>query len=75
MQPVDCDRCGNRVLVEKNSFHHTAIQWTSDPETSCAEFGEGAPSRARTVKVRVCGALQDSINKAVIEGRLDVPDN
>ncbi|MFE3292223.1 hypothetical protein [Rhodococcus sp. NPDC059234] len=75
MQPVDCTRCGNRVLVEKNSYHHTSIQWTVDSESSCAEFREGTPSRARTVDVRVCGALQDSITQAVLEGRVDVPDN
>ncbi|WP_027503606.1 hypothetical protein [Rhodococcus sp. UNC363MFTsu5.1] len=75
MQPLACDRCGNRVLVEKTSWHHTAIQWTSESESSCAEFRDGKPSRARTVRVQVCEALQESIDQAVLDGRLDVAEN
>ncbi|MFC7446827.1 hypothetical protein [Rhodococcus daqingensis] len=70
-----CTRCGNRVLAEKTSWHHTAIQWTSESESSCAEFRGGKPSRARLVRVQVCDALQRSIDQAALDGRLDVPEN
>ncbi len=30
MQPLECARCGNRVLVEKFSWQHTSVQWLSD---------------------------------------------
>ena len=66
MTPVRCDACGTSVLVRKNSYKHTSVQWTSDP-SSCAEFAGGASRIA-------CARLRESIEHAVTEGRLQVAD-
>lgn len=70
LRPVVCD-CGNRVLVKKNSFQHTSVQWTSDAARSCAEF---ASHGGNTALIPTCLRLRDSIEKAVREGVLEVED-
>ena len=74
MQPLQCRTCGNEVLVEKFSWHHTSVQWQADSATACAEFRADAESGTRTVHTRSCSALRASIRQAALDGRIDVPD-
>jgi hypothetical protein len=71
LRPVECLDCGNRVLVKKNSLKHTSVQWTSDAARSCPEFA--ANGRA-TALIATCLKLRDSIEKAVLDGVLEVAD-
>ncbi|MFD4407500.1 hypothetical protein ACFWPH_32505 [Nocardia sp. NPDC058499] len=67
MRPLACERCGNRVLVEKFSPVHTAVQWTSDPREcpviAARRLGIGD-------RKRECEALHRSIDRAVRENEL-----
>jgi len=65
--PVECARCGARVLVAKLSVQHTSVQWTTEAVRVCAEFA-GRPSAL----IEGCGRLRDSIDAAVAAGRLEV---
>ena len=64
MQPVDCSRCGTRVLVSKNSPEQTSIQWEVD-SSAC-------PLRADLAVGDTCPALSDTIRDAVLAGALEV---
>lgn len=75
MRPLACERCGNRVLVEKFSPVHTAVQWTSDPR-ECPVIA--AHSRGIGDRERECEVLHRSIDRAVREhvlpeSRLELP--
>ncbi|PBI97422.1 hypothetical protein BKP42_34010 [Rhodococcus erythropolis] len=72
MEPLDCERCGAYVLVEKNSWHHTSTQWRSDSRTTCLEYREHvAPTSIRSGS---CSELRKSINRAAVDGRITVPE-
>lgn len=67
-QPVDCQGCGARVLVRKNSLAHTAVQWTTAADNCRArQGGSGVPAVT-------CTFLRDSIEAAVRTGRLEVAE-
>lgn len=70
LSPVECRTCGTCVLVRKNSFKQTSVQWTSKPSDSCPVFREGGSSATSDS----CQRMQDSIDHAVMEGILAVPD-
>ncbi|RDI24892.1 hypothetical protein DEU38_110111 [Rhodococcus sp. AG1013] len=72
MEPVDCDRCGCHVLVTKNSWQHTSVQWTAEARAACRELGGGATDPASLACS--CPAMQDSIARAAVEGRISVVD-
>ncbi|GAB2631747.1 hypothetical protein ABI214_16215 [Prescottella soli] len=72
MEPVECDRCGCCVLVSKNSWQHTAVQWTAEARAACQELG-GEPDDPGA-RSRSCSAMRDSIARAAVEGRLTVLD-
>ncbi|GAA4474617.1 hypothetical protein GCM10023094_10540 [Rhodococcus olei] len=75
MEPVDCARCGAGVLVEKNSWEHTSVQWdTARPDTVCAEYRDDPSLTLRGARVGRCSALRDSIAAAAVDGRVPVPD-
>jgi DNA-directed RNA polymerase subunit RPC12/RpoP len=67
LAPVDCARCGVRVLVKKHSLQHTSVQWSASAVTSCPDLRGGATTPT-------CLALRDSIDHAVKVGRLAVLD-
>ena len=75
MQPLTCDKCGNQVEVEKFSWQHTSVQWLSDSETSCAEFRDSPAPKAGSVHLTSCPALQESIKRAALDGRIAVPED
>ncbi|TSD95673.1 hypothetical protein FOS14_17910 [Skermania sp. ID1734] len=70
MQPVQCRSCGTEVLVRKNSFQQTSIQWTTDPRTSCPVFAAGDAAQPQG-----CPKLRQSIEHAVLEGLLEVENH
>lgn len=72
MAPIRCGACGTEVLVRKNSYKHTSIQWVSDPSSSCAEFSDAIRHGARQVSAS-CPRLRKTIEHAVLEGILTVP--
>ena len=74
LAPVDCDSCGNRVLVRKTSLAHTSVQWTSDPATSCPEFAGRVAAGELSARIDTCPKLRASIDHAAAEGLLEVPD-
>ncbi|MDP8016916.1 hypothetical protein [Prescottella equi] len=72
MEPVECDRCGCRVLVVKNSWQHTSVQWTAEARSTCQVLDDAADPVSRA---RSCPAMQESIVRAAVEGRIGVLDD
>lgn len=75
MQPLDCERCGHRFLVEKFSAVHTSIQWTSDASL-CPEIADSNDRFGE--RNRSCDALRRTIDRAVrdaalSESRVELP--
>ena len=64
LRELDCRHCAGRVLVKKNSWAHTSIEWTADAVQRCDAF---SPHTG-------CPQLHRSIEQAVTAGRLRVPD-
>ena len=71
-RPVACDRCGAVALVAKFSPQHTSVQWTGQAVRTCAEFSARVAAGEQTALIDTCASLRDSIDRAVIEGRLEV---
>ena len=67
--PVECGRCGADVLAAKFSPQHTVVQWNAASVAACAEFSASVRPSAL---VEGCGSLRDSIDAAVMAGRLEV---
>ena len=66
---VECARCGAAVRAVKFSPQHTSVQWTAAAVRTCWEFG--AADRPSAL-VAGCASLRDSIDGAVVTGRLEV---
>lgn len=70
--PVTCQACGVEVSVKKNSQKHTSVQWTAEAVAGCLEFSELDPT---STALRLgCGRLKASIDAAVRDGVVVVPD-
>ncbi|HET9138583.1 hypothetical protein [Actinophytocola sp.] len=74
LTPVECRSCASRVLVRKNSVRHTSVQWTTAPAATCPEFAARVGAGELSARVDGCPKLRDSIELAVAEGRVAVPD-
>ena len=72
LREVACRRCGAVVQVTKFSPQHTSVQWSADAVAACAEFSARAAEGEPTALIRTCASLRDSIDRAVLEGRLEV---
>jgi len=72
LTPHDCESCGTRVLVKKNSPKHTSIQWTTDAGESCPVFAEQLTSGGSAAFLDTCPKLADSIQRAVRNGEVEV---
>lgn len=70
MQSLECHTCGNKVLVAKYSPVHTSIQWTGPAHETCREFASAAIADKTTTYLPRCGALHESVDRAVRDGRL-----
>jgi hypothetical protein len=69
---VGCDRCGAAVQAAKFSPQHTVVQWNPESVRACAEFAAGAADGRPSALIEGCGSLRDSIERAVLQGRLEV---
>ena len=69
MESVNCNTCGNRVLVEKYSDAHTSIQWLDEADKVCPEFAE---TRGMTPGpwTPTCHKLRESIDDLTLSGQL-----
>jgi hypothetical protein len=74
LQEVDCKACGACVLVRKNTYKHTSIQWTSDPALRCHTFKDAIASGQTSALKDGCPQLHDSIADAVRDGTISVRD-
>jgi hypothetical protein len=72
-RPVECERCGVTALVAKFSPQHTSVQWSLASVRACAEFSARAAAGEQTALIDACVSLRDSIDRAVLQGRLEVP--
>jgi hypothetical protein len=69
---VGCDRCGAAVQVAKFSPQHTIVQWNPESVRACTEFTAGAADGKPSALIEGCASLRDSIDRAVLQGRLEV---
>lgn len=69
---LTCDRCGVVVLVKKTSPPHTSVQWSAESVRGCAEFAAQAAAGEPTALIATCARLRASIERAVVEGRLQI---
>jgi hypothetical protein len=71
-RPVGCDRCGAMVQVAKFSPQHTSVQWSQASVRACAEFTARVSAGEQTALVDSCASLRDSIDRAVLQGSVEV---
>lgn len=71
-QRIECDRCVAQVLVVKFSPQHTSVQWNPASMRACAEFSAAAAAGEQSALIDTCASLRDSIDRAVLQGRLEV---
>jgi hypothetical protein len=72
LQPVECERCGASALVAKFSPRHTSVQWSLESVRACAEFSARVVAGEQTALIEGCASLRASIDRAVLQGRLEV---
>ena len=70
MQELSCQRCGNRVLVQKNSLAHTTVQWIETEQ--CEEFADSGTAAELHGTIPTCLSLRASITAAVRAGTVPV---
>ncbi len=76
MQPLRCSECSAQVLVAKNSWEHTSIQWDAAARDLCYEIDNDAPDDGRPGSPsRGCHALSASIVDAANRGDVVVTDS
>jgi len=71
-RPVECGRCGAVVQVAKFSPQHTSVQWSQASVHACAEFTARVSAGEQTALVDSCASLRDSIDRAVLQGSVEV---
>ncbi|MGN5238274.1 hypothetical protein [Rhodococcus sp. SJ-3] len=65
-----------QVLVKKNSWEHTEIQWDQRAREQCRESGAGADTSRRPGAPRpTCPSMLAAITRAAAEGLIDVVDD
>lgn len=72
LSPVECERCGVSALVAKFSPQHTSVQWSLESVRACAEFSARVVAGEQTALIAGCASMSASIDRAVLDGRLDV---
>lgn len=71
-RPVACQRCGAAVLVAKFSPEHTSVQWSQASVRACAEFRARVSAGEQTALIDSCASLRVSIDRAVLQGSVEV---
>ena len=75
LTPVRCAACTTEVLVRKASRMQTSIQWQSSPADSCPEFAARVSAGEVSARIDTCPRLRETIEHAVAEGAVTVPDD
>lgn len=70
--PLACRECQARVMVRKNSEHHTSIQWTQEAVAGCATFAELSRHEGGRPVHSGCPQLAASIEEAVRDGTVPI---
>ena len=73
LRELGCDRCPARVRVKKLSLQQTSVQWTRLAAHDCVELAAAAILGRPPALVPTCPDLCESIERAVRDGRLEVP--
>jgi hypothetical protein len=71
LRELSCAGCRALVRVKKSSPQHTSIQWTTRAVRECAEFTTRVALGETTALVDGCATLRGTIERAVLEGRLE----
>ena len=66
---VACLDCLAKVMVKKNSEHHTSIQWTAGARAACPELSRRPSGRESHP---ACPRLAASIEQAVRDGAVRI---
>ncbi|NLV78839.1 MAG: hypothetical protein GXY65_05750 [Rhodococcus sp.] len=73
MQPLRCSDCMAQVLVRKNSWEHTEVQWSVESRRQCRELnGCDTVDHRPGAPLPKCSALDATIRKAAAEGLIEV---
>ena len=72
LSDVTCRQCQARVMVRKNSEHHTSIQWTREAVETCVVFSDLDQRKAGRPVHSACPQLVASIEAAVRDGAVSV---
>ncbi|WP_040788230.1 hypothetical protein [Nocardia paucivorans] len=74
MTALRCQGCHAEVLVRKSSARQTSVQWTDSPAAHCPVFAELESKGYGPGRPDTCERLQKTIQWAVDEGVLEVPE-
>ena len=69
---VACLDCLARVLVKKNSDHHTSIQWSEEAVRACPEFTRMTGTPDGRPLQQGCSRLAASIDAAARDGIIPI---
>jgi len=69
---VACLDCRARVMVRKNSEHHTSIQWTEEAVADCTTFAAMSGQEGGRPVHTACPRLVASIEAAVRDGAVPI---
>jgi hypothetical protein len=69
---VACLDCLAKVLVKKNSEHHTSIQWNDEAVRACPEFTRMTGTPDGRPLHQGCSRLAASIDAAVRDGEVPI---
>jgi len=69
---VACLDCLAKVLVKKNSDHHTSIQWTQEAVSGCPEFNRMTARADGRPLQQGCPRLAASIDAAARDGVIPI---
>lgn len=72
LREIVCAECSARVRVQKNSPHHTAVQWTGPAMAQCEVFATMEAAPGGRPAYETCPRLMASIDQAVAGGDLEV---
>lgn len=72
LEELPCMDCKARVLVRKNSEHHTSIQWTQQAVADCTTFAKLSRQEGGRPIHSGCPRLTASIEEAVRDGAVSV---
>ncbi len=72
LEELPCMDCKARVMVRKNSEHHTSIQWTQQAVADCTTFAKLSRQEGGRPIHSGCPRLTASIEEAVRDGAVSV---